>query len=104
MRNALDDARFIEDRRPDAGDQAAGLEMPLPQLTTRGVESIRCLLQPGCPSDGQDLELHEGPRQLLGQAVMDFVGNELPLVVAGAEQMFESLLFSQCRFGPLRFR
>ena len=102
MGDGRHDARFVEDRRPDAGDQTAGLEMALLEHRHAGVVGLRRLFGLRVLQVGEGLELHDRPGQLLGQSVVDFVGDELPFVVAGLQQVFEGAMFSlQCLLGPL---
>ena len=91
--DGLHDARFIEDRRPDPGDQAAGLKMPLLEHGHPCIESLRRLLRVLVLQVIESLELHDRPGQLLGQPVVDFVGDELPFVVAGVQQVLEVAVF-----------
>ena len=44
-------------------------------------------------SVGVDLELHDRPGQLLGQAVVDVVGDQLPFVVAGLQHVLQGSPF-----------
>ena len=46
------------------------------------------------PQMGEGLELHNGAGQLLGKPVVNLIGDHLPFVVAGLQQVPEGLLFS----------
>ena len=53
----------------------------------------------------ESLELHDRPGQLLGQPVVDFVGDELPFVIAGVQQVLEVAVFlRQCLFRTFAIR
>ena len=96
MGNRRHDARFIQDRRPNAADQASGLEMRLPQHGDRGVIRFRRLLRLRVLLMPIGFELHDRPGQLLGKPVVDFIGDQLPFVVARLQQVLErAMLFLQ---------
>ena len=83
------DARLVEDRRPHAADQPPRFEMRLPHHL-----HARIVGGPGVPGRGPlgllvGLELDHRGGQLLGQPVVDVVGDQLPFVIAGAEHVPE---------------
>ena len=105
MGDRLHHARFVENWRADAGNEASGLEMGLPQHHHAGLVGLDCILGALVVELLEDLELHDCPGQLLGQAVVDVVGDELPLVVARLQQMLEvEVLFRQGLLGLLALR
>ena len=99
------DAFFIENRRPDPGNQAASLKMPLLEHGYARIESIRRLFGLRVLQMIVGLELHDRPGQLLSQPIVDFVGDKLPFVVAGSEHVPEVAVFPrQCFLGMLSIR
>ena len=101
MGNGDHNPGFIQNRRPYTAYQPPGLFMCLTQHGYRRVQRFRRLFRHDVLLIGIGLELHDGPCQLLGQTIMDFVGNHLPFVVAGLEQVFEGTVLLSQRFVSL---
>ena len=79
--------------------------MPLLEHGQPGIVSLRRILGLLVFQVIESLELHDRPGQLLGQPVVDFVGDELPFVVAGVQQVLEVAVFlRQCLLGLLAIR
>ena len=88
------DARFVEDRRPHAADEPPGLGVALAGAwPCRASKALAASFGFACLKMVVDLELHDRPGQLLGQSVVDVVGDQLPFVVAGLEHVLESSAF-----------
>ena len=81
-------------------DEAAGFEMPLVQHGDARIVGF-CRFAGFCFFEVvEDLELHDGAGQLLGQPVMNFISYQLPFMIAGLEQVFEGpVLFLQRLLG-----
>ena len=100
MADSSHNAFLIEDRRSYAGDQAAGFEVALAKHRHCCMVGVGCLLWLGFLQMVEGIELHDRPGQLLGQPVMDFVGDELPFVIAGLQKVLEvAVLLRQCLLG-----
>ena len=105
MGDGRHDARFVENRRPDTGDQTTGLEVALLEHGHPCIIRLCCLFGLRVLLVVVGLELHDRPGQLLGKPVMDVVGDQLPFVVAGLQQVLEGAMFSfQCLLGLFAIR
>ena len=99
------DSRLVEDRGADSADQPAGFEMRLPHHLHARVVGGLGVLGRGTLELLVGLELHHRGGQLLGQPVVDVVGDQLPFVIAGAEHVPERFSLPIDRFlGPRSFR
>ena len=67
--------------------------MALPQHGHSGIVSLGRILGPCLLEMLIDIELHDRAGKVLGQAVVDFVGDQLPFVVAGLQQVPEGAMF-----------
>ncbi len=85
MADSIHDAQLIKNRRSYTGNQTAGVGVGLLKHCRPRV--IRLCRQFGLLVFQmiEGLELHDRPGQVLGQPVMDFVGDGLPLMVAGLQ-------------------
>ena len=90
MIDGSNDTLLIKNGRPHAAYQAPGLEMGLAEHGYAGVISFCGVLGYRLFEMIVDIELHDCPGQVLGQPIVDFVGDGLPFVVAGLQQMPEA--------------
>ncbi len=82
MRDGGHHARLVENRRPHTADQSPRFEV---RLTQHG---LTCFVGPGRLGGprvfqvGVRLKLHDRAGELLGQAIVNFIGYGLPVVIA----------------------
>ena len=91
----LDDPQFVEGRRPQAADQAPGFVDGGPQQPQALAELLLDNVSEGAVTRGmlERLQVHHGPGEILGEPVVDFVRDKLPLAFLDLQQLPEHVPF-----------
>ena len=99
-----DYARLLEYQRPDARDQAPRFRHGFGEQVFAGVVDLPGLLGLRVFEVLGGLQLHDGGSQRLGQTVVDFVGDQLALVIVRFQQLSQhAVLLAQRFLGPFSF-
>ena len=83
MGHRCHDSFLIENRRSDACNQTTGLKVRLLKQCHSRIIHLGCQSRLRVLQVMEGLKLHDGPRQLLGQFIVNVVGDGLSLMVTG---------------------
>ena len=90
-------SRFVEDRRPQAAEQPPGFAHRLAQKPHAVFELLTCPGRRRVGRLGRGFQVHQRAGHLLAEAVVDFIGEQLPFALVDIEQLpQQALLAAQC--------